>query len=785
MTELLTYGPLLGELVLGSREWLPYAIATLVIIALLSLWSYRNSAMTPTMKMLAILLKIAGVALLALCLVEPLFSGVRPRPGANIFVVLADNSRSMTVQSGSSVRGDSLKEMLSDSASWRTRLEQDFDVRDYKFDEQLKHISVTDEIAFDGASSSLYSALDTLQARFAQRPISGVIVLSDGNATDAALTEEYSFPIYPIVDEDSAELQDTRIRDMKVTQTNFEASPVSVTALVSSDGFRGEQVTARIVSSDGKILQEKSSQIKASGDQEFEFRFRPEESGLSFHRMEVFPTNAKEQFERDNSGKELTLENNRRWMTVDRGGGPFRVLYVSGRANWDFKFLRRALDEDDEIKLVALQRIAKKQPKFTFQDRSGVSDRNALFEGFDGKDDEDAETYDQTVFIRLGVEDKAELADGFPKDSEDLFKYHAVILDDIEAKFFTADQLLLLRRFVNQRGGGLLMMAGQESFVAGRYEKTPLADVLPVYLRKSKKTNKDEYRWQLTREGWLQDWTRLRPTEKGENKRLDEIRGLPYVNLVSGLKPGASLMAALVGPDGESAPALVTQRFGKGRSAALLAGNLYLWQMHQDDHKQGDLRQLWRQIVRWLVADVPMRVAIDFDRAAGDARATQINVTVQDGEFKPHDNADVKIRVTTPSKEEIELSAQPSTKAAGLYTTDYWPHEEGPYSATAIVTAADGEELDPKKAGWTSQPAADEFREMSTNRTALQELAEQSGGELVPAKDMDEFVATLPNRKIAVTEKWVYPVWHQWWVLGLAIGCLCGEWGLRRWRGLP
>ena len=775
---------LFADFLLGSREWLPVAIVAVLVIGAISWWSYRNTRMSSGTKWFALLLKLAGVALLASCLIEPLFSGLRPRPGANVFVVLADNSRSMTVQSGSQVRGDSLRNLLQDSKSWRTRLEQDFDVREYMFDGQLKHVDTAEQLTFDGARSGLFNALDTLQSRFAERPVAGVIVLSDGNATDELLTEEYNFPVYPIIDDDSAKLQDSSIRQMTVTQTNFEASPVTVNAVVSTAGYEGQNMTARIVNAKGKTLQEQKAQVKRE-EQEFRFRFRPEESGLSFHRMEVFPTNAKADFEKNENGDELTLDNNKRWMTVDRGGGPFRILYVSGRPDWDFKFLRRAVDEDDEIKIVGLIRVAKKQPKFTFQDRSGVGDRNTLFEGFDSKDDEDAETYDQTVFIRMGVEDEAELSDGFPKDSEELFRYHAIILDDIEAKFFSADQMLLMRRFVNQRGGGLMMMGGHAGYVEGGYAKTPLADVLPVYLRKAGNSANQEFRWKLTREGWLEDWTRLRATEKEERKRLMEIPGLKVVNFVSGLKPGASLLATVEGTNGKSSPALVTQRFGKGRSAAVLTGNMYRWQMHQDDPKQSDLQQLWRQIVRWMVADVPKRVAIKFDRPQGVAGSTKIAVTVQDEEFKPHDNAKVKVKIKTPTEEEVELSAEASTAAAGLYTVDYWPREDGPYRATALVTTSEGEDLDAKEAGWTSQPAADEFRELRTNREALQQLADRSGGELIEAKDLDRFVTSLPNRKVPVTEQWVYPLWHQWWVLGLAICCLCGEWGIRRWRGLP
>ena len=779
------FTPLFAELLLGSRSWLPVAIGSAIFILLLTIWAYRNSTLSIGWRVFAILLKTVGVILLATCLIEPLFSGVRPRPGANLFVILSDNSQSMTVQSGSNVRGDSLRNLLGEQTAWRTRLQQDFDVRDYMFDAQLQHVETPEEISLDGVGSSLHTSLDAIRQRFHQRPVAGVLLLSDGNATDAIDSTDYEFPIYPVVDDDSAEIQDVRVRQMTVAQTNFEASPVTVTAQVASQGYSNNELTARIVSGSGKVLQEQKAKAKSDGDQEFRFRFRPDESGLSFARMEVFPTSAKRDFEAAEPGSELTLANNQRWMTVDRGGGPFKVLYVSGRPNWEFKFLRRALDEDDELHLTGLIRIAKKQPKFTFQDRGGVGDRNQLFEGFDGKDDEDAETYDQTVFYRLGVSDPTQLADGFPRDSEELFDYHAIILDDIEAKFFSADQMLLIRRFVNQRGGGLLMLGGMESFGEGRYDKTPIGETLPVYLGKSGELGDKPYRWTLSREGWLQDWTRLRATESAERKLLADIKGFQVMNRVSGLKPGASLLSSVETLDGKNYPALATQRFGKGRSAAIMAGDLWTWGMHEEDPKQKDLQQLWRQVIRWLVADVPRRVKIKAERPLGVVGATKLTIAVQDEEFQPHDNADVSVKIHTPTGEKIDLSAEASTTAAGEYTVEYWPREEGPYRAQAFVTTAEGEELDPQEAGWTSQPAADEFRDLRTNREVLGKLAADSGGELVPVETLTTFVSGLPAKKVPVTEKWIYPIWHQWWVLGLATCCLCGEWGIRRWRGLP
>ena len=75
----------------------------------------------------------------------------------------------------------------------------------------------------------------------------------------------------------------------------------------------------------------------------------------------------------------------------------------------------------------------------------------------------------------------------------------------MEASFFSADQMLLLRRFVNQRGGGLMMLGGIDSFESGGYQKTPVGEALPVYLGKSGNIGNlrdgESYSWELTREG--------------------------------------------------------------------------------------------------------------------------------------------------------------------------------------------------------------------------------------------------------------------------------------------
>lgn len=102
------------------------------------------------------------------------------------------------------------------------------------------------------------------------------------------------------------------------------------------------------------------------------------------------------------------------------------------------------------------------------------------------------------------------------------------------------------------------------------------------------------------------------------------------------------------------------------------------------------------------------------------------------------------------------------------------------------VTAPDGSSVGQRETGWTVEPETEEFKQLAGNQALLERIASESGGQVLTLSELDRFVANVPQKKIPIVETWTYPLWHQGSVLAaLAIGCLVGEWGLRRWKGLP
>ena len=861
----------LASVIISGRDWLiPGAIFLLFSIALL-VWSYRGtSGSSGGRRLVCFTLKLVGVIALAACLLEPLWSHERARPGSNYFGILADNSQGMKIRDRNATRsrGEELADLLSAAKpAWQPVLDETFQVRRYLFDAKLRSSRDFSDLIFDGRVSSMVSSLRTLADRYKGQPLAGVLLLTDGNATD--LTEGLPDltglpPIYPVVMGTDDDIQDIALQRVTTSQTAFEDAPVTVQAEAMATGYAGETVVARLIkvtrppalaatgstaagrsasthragatgspagassaaahgagsTAPGgveKLVAEQRQRVSKDNDTvSFRFQVKPEEPGLSFYRVEVAP--GSEAATPGRSG-EATLANNHRVLVVDRGRGPYRILYVSGRPNWEYKFLQRAILADEQLQLVGLLRIARREPKFEFRGRAGESS-NPLFRGFGNQSKEEIERYDQPVLIRLNTKDEFELRGGFPKLPEDLYGYHAILVDDLESEFFTPDQLTLLQKFVSERGGGFMMLGGMESLQEGKFQRTPVGDMLPVYLDQPGENPSagrlpGELRLSLTREGLLQPWARLRNNEADEAQRLRDVPPFGVLNHVRGIKPGAIPIANVTDGNNPPQPALVAQRYGNGRSAALLLGDVWHWGL-KDEANHKDMDKAWRQIMRWLVSDVPQRTELVAQAVPGDAnQAIRLMVRVRDPKFQPLDNASVSIVITPvgtdssgesadtaaavpatagtatakgmtnrPAASQVRLTAEPSLSEPGVYEATYIPRNTGGYQAEALVQDNTGLEVGRAEAGWTSDPAADEFRSLKPNRALLETIAKRTGGEVIPAARLEAFAKGLPNRKAPVTENWTSPLWHQAGVFLFALACFIAEWGLRRSRGL-
>ncbi len=789
---------MLGPISIQNNEWWIAILIGLALLLPLTWRTWKTSRGLERGFRLGLALRIIGIVLLLLCLVEPHLTTKRAVKGANIVAFLADNSQGLSVLDNgeSQSRGAKMIDRLAGpEATWPAELAQDFQVRSYRFDNDLRRVMDFAKLDFTGSRSQVINTLNQLKERFENLPLAGTVLVTDGNATDfdGTLPDLSGLPpIYPIVVGDEGQLTDISMNHVELRQTAFDDAPVSIRTDVSSSGSSSRRVEVGIrnlesgndsLSStpESKIVSIRSDGKPAS----IAFEWRPSETGIQFYEIEAHGLDR----EQESDIQEATLSNNRRIVMVDRGQKEFRIIYVSGRPNWEYKFLNRALYEDPQLKMVGLLRVARREPKFEFKGRSGESS-NPLYRGF-GREDE-SERYDQPVLVRVNTRDEVELRGGFPKTAEELFEYDAIVIDDLEAEFFTYKQLSLIRRFVSERGGGLLALGGADALDHGNYEKTPLAAALPVYLdRQPEFAPGENLSWRLTREGWVEPWTRVRPVEADEKSRLISMPPFKVLNPLPGLKPGARVLAEVEDAQGNAFPSLVAQNFGLGRVACVTVGDLWRWGL-RGEGEQADLAKFWRQLARWLVTDTPQQVEIQAKREGPN---TRLVVKASDKEYLPLDLGQARITVKRVNAGDepkegaarfssIELQAEPVPNVSGQFEADFSSGEEGAYRAVVEVTDIDGIVVGRAETGWVNDPATEEFAHLQPNRSLLQEIAQKTGGRILQWSELDDLNEELAKQPAPVMEAWSYPLWHNGWLFLAALGCFLGEWALRRKRGL-
>lgn len=756
-----------------SFVWLAAGVAVLVLALLV--WGYARAPLRGGRRWAAAWCKLTALALLALCLLDPLWTRQQPKKGENEVIVLVDTSASLGVaeSAGGETRAAQVQAALADGAAdaaWIKALGDDFRLRLLRSGSQTASVPHFRGLTFDGTRSDFCRAVMTLRAGGSN--LAAVIVVSDGNATDAAAWQAQAggVPVFTVLVGEKAPPKDLRIEEARVATSPFEDAPVTITARVAGSG----KATLRVLDEQKKPVVTEKVTLSSGVPQTVRLRVPVAKPGVSFYQLEG----------KAEEVQETVLANNTRLLAADRGAGPYRVLYVTGRPNWEYKFLRRAIAGDDDIQMPALVRIAKREPKFQWRGHAGES-VNPLFRGFGAKEGEEAQRYDQPVILRLGTRDAKELSEGFPKAAEDLFaEFRAIILDDIEAAFFTQEQMHLIERFVSERGGALLMLGGQECYQSGGYANTPVGRMLPVYLdRAASAPPVQDARFNLTREGWLEPWMRLRAERAEDEKRLATMASFYSVNPVSSIKPGASILATV--SDAQAAyPALVVQRFGEGRVGSVLIGDIWRWGLH-DDESHKDMDRLWRQLMRWLVVDVADAISFAAENDAADREHVRLAVRVRDRAFKANSDALVKIEVTQPDGTKSQLYAEPSLKEAGLFEAEFFAAKPGNYRATASVEDAEKRKpLGTKAVGWTHDPLAAEFDRLEPNRELMQRIATETGGKMIALNEIAKLPEMLRRIRVPVEITLATPLWHTPWIFLAIVVLLIAEWLLRRKGGM-
>src|SRR5690348_9256196 len=496
--------------------------------------------------------------LLLLVVWQPAIVIAELKPQQNIIAVLVDDSRSMSIADNGTTREQQAVNALQSGVL--DGLQKKFQTRIYRVDNQLTRVNSLDNLKNASAPATRISdELKDFADQTTGLPIGAVVLLSDGadnsggiDASTIAALRSRQIPVQTVGFGPEQVPNDIEINDASVAPRALQNSRLSASVSFHQRGFSGRKATLAVRDGD-KVLASRQITLASDGKVQTEaLPFNAGAAGMKSLRFSV-----------DVLSGETNTQNNSVTRELDVTAGKRKILYVEVEPRWEYKFIRRAEDDDPNVQLVSMLR---------------TTENKIYRQGID-KDNPD------------------ELADGFPSTPDALFKYQAIIIGSVEAGYFTPAQQELMREFVDRRGGGLLFLGGRSSLAAGIWQGSAVADLLPVILPTAKDTFRRDPAYPiLTQAGGDSMITRL---DDDPQKNAEKWKKLPYMmdyQDAGTIKPGAAVLLQMRA-DGRTLPLLVTENYGRRRTAVMATGGSWRWQMLMP---LGDTSYVtfWQQLLR-------------------------------------------------------------------------------------------------------------------------------------------------------------------------------------------
>jgi hypothetical protein len=443
------------------------------------------------------------------------------------------------------------------------------------------------------------------------------------------------------------------------------------------------------------------------------------------------------------------------------------VLLIDGEARWEQHYLATALGRDPMVKKV--QSVIFTQPRLGRMDEEDLRKMNHP-------------------------------ALTMPPEPDALAAYDIIVLGDVSPEQFSLEERKRLEKYVGERGGTLVILAGKRSmpmeFASAKQqakeESDPLLKLLPLTEPNIVKPA-DGFAIALTDEG-----KRTPLMQLGDGPEDGDVwSDLPphYWGVVGQAKPAATVLAQ---QDGKAL--IASHAYGQGRVLFVGIDSTWRWR-----YKVGDKHhhRFWGQLARWAAADKLLeggtaQVRYGAPRAMYQS-GQEIDVLMRLSDEVPIElpkgPARARIIRQGPKNETVAVveltrrEGQPRVlqgKLRDLPDGQYRVELDVPDLADRLQAPTAPGAIKPRAAEFQiSPPDSRELLELTTDWDLLKELADKSGGKVFAPEDAGQLIDTLTRQAKSRAERTEHHLWEWWPTLALVLTLLTAEWVLRKWVGLP
>jgi uncharacterized membrane protein len=733
-------------ILLGS--WPRWALLLLVFVALAGLgWLVRSRMGQAALGVrnwragIIWLLQSAVAALILLLLWQPAITIAELKPQQNIIAILVDDSRSMAISEDGTTRQAQAVKALDDGVL--ADLQKKFQTRLYSLDSRAARISSLDALQPSAPATHIGDSLKQLAAETSDLPVGAIVLLSDGSDNSGGIDldtisalRNRRIPVHTVGLGAEEMPRDVEIDDAVLAPKALANSRLAASVTFHQRGYAGQKSTLTVRDGD-KVLASQPVEFAADGKiQTATVPFSAGDAGAKTLQFSI-----------DAQPGEQNRANNAVARLVNVVNDKRRILYVEGEPRWEYKFIRRAEDDDRVVQIASMLRTT------------------------------------ENKIYRQGIDDPKELADGFPSKPEDLFGYQALIIGSVEAGYFTPAQQDLIRQFVDRRGGGLLFLGGRFALADGGWGGSSLADLLPVILPSHKNTfHRVPATVELTPAGADSLISRLIDDPARNAERWKTLPYLMDYQEPGTPKPGATVLAEMKA-GGREMPLLVTQNFGRGRTALMATSGTWRWQMSLP---LGDTSHtmFWQQLLRWLVGDTPSQVVASVpSQMLFDDGSVKLSADVRDKDYLPAPDATVEAHILGPGGISATVEMTPVPDAPGTFQAEWTAEKPGSY-LTEVTAQRGGQEIGRDVLTFQRMDGVAENFHTEQNRDLLEKLASQTGGRCWKPQELSKLPGEIAYSEAGITVRETKPLWDMPAIFLLILALLFAEWLLRRKWGI-
>ncbi|MGY8768802.1 MAG: hypothetical protein ACKVH8_10305 [Pirellulales bacterium] len=591
------------------------------------------------------------------------------------------------------------------------------------------------------------------------RPTAAIVLFTDGVTTEGKLLNEAAqyaksrgIPLHLIGLGSSLKSKDLQLDDLSVDRIAFVGDTLNFSTRLSATGFQGKSI--RVVlkrKEDDKLLTEQPITVNSD---EFtrvvRLQFRPEEKGEIDFVVQV-------EVEKD----EINVNNNQEEQTVMVRDDTIKVLYVQAYPRFQYRYLKTLLER-----------------QLKPSSNEGLSEHAF-----------DLTTILQDADSEYAEQDSSAIA-SFPNTAEELNQYDVLIFGDANPAFLSRLHLENINRFVSEKGGGAIFIAGMQ-YMPWNYKGTALEPLLPFDIDSARTADVGQdfstpFSLSLTDLGIGSPPLQVGTSPANTIRLWNDIPHLYWFLNASKKKPAAQTLLAhstVAGDDGQGLPILSQQFVGNGKVLFLATDDLWRWEHHD---------AFWMQSIRYLARSS----LAGSDRAAELTTSRQIyrkgevaNVRLRffDERKAPASDDGVTIVVEHDKGRRQRIRLSRSTSAREVFDGSIGNLMPGSYRvfvAEPILTNAENGNQ-PPAAIFTVEAPAGEMARLEMDVTDLKAAAQSSGGKFYLFTDTINLASELPpGRKVKIETLPPTPLWNSWKLAMLFTSLIISEWLLRKRYGM-